>query len=164
MKAILKNLDACEEALLWVGDRTIEEAVNDCTREDWMLWLAYKLDVDLKALILAKGHCANIFRHLMKDERSIKAVDTAIAFGKGEATIEELMDAHAYAYASAVRAAYAPFYVSSYDYVFAAASAHPVSIPDGYHKTYCGVKRENQLLTANICRKYLGQFIIDKCK
>lgn len=132
MKAILNKLNACQEAVEWAENKPIEEIINTCHRGDWLLWLARKLDVDFQKLTLARGLCANTVRHLMKDERSIKAVDTAIAFGKGEVTQEELDDASAYASA----------------YASADASA----------------KKENQLLTAKICRDVLGEILIEKCK
>jgi len=53
------------------------------------LWLHQRTNKeDLKVRTLAKGHCANTVRHLMKDERSLKAVDTAIAYGEGRITKE----------------------------------------------------------------------------
>ena len=52
---------------------------------------------NLRELTLAKGHCANTVRHLMKDQRSIDAVDAAIAFGEGKITKEELLKYAAYA-------------------------------------------------------------------
>ena len=79
----------------------------------------------MKLFTLAKGHCANTVRHLMKDERSTKPADAAIAFGDGEITEKELA-----AYADA--AAYA-----------AAATAAAAA------------RIKSQLETANICRKYL---------
>jgi hypothetical protein len=93
MKELLIKLNACDEAIEWAGDRTIEEIVKDCDRGDWLLWLAKKIGIELQPLTLAKGHCANTVRHLMKNERSIEAVDMAIAFGEGRATMEELNNA-----------------------------------------------------------------------
>jgi len=85
---------------------------------------------NLRELTLAKGHCANTVRHLMKDERSIAAVDAAIAFGEGKISADELESAYAAAaYAAAVAAADA---------------------------AYAAARKENQQLTADICRKYLN--------
>ena len=133
MKELLLKLKACEEAVEWAGDKTTEEVIDTCHRGDWLLWLAYKLEVDDRPFTLAKGHCANTVRHLMKDERSIKAVDAAIAYGNGEVSKEELKDAaDAAAYSVA---AYAAYYASA---------------------------KSNQLETADICRKYLGHLILEK--
>jgi hypothetical protein len=164
MKTILEKLKACKEAIEWVEDKTIEEAVNECPRGDWMLWLAQKLDVDIRLMTLTKGHCANTARHLMIDERSTKAVDVAIAFGKGEATKEELTNAN--------KAAYDAYVVVSADYAASAASATYVAYSASgaasgasyVYYDYAEVRQENQLSAANICREHLGQLIIDKCK
>ena len=122
----LKSVEACEPAVEWAENKTIEEVVATCHRGDWLLWLAKKCDIGLQPLTLAKGHCANTVRHLMKDERSIKAVDVAIAFGEGKATREELDAAAAYAAAAA-------YYADA-----------------------------NRLQTADICRKHIGELIIEK--
>jgi hypothetical protein len=127
-KEYLKSLNACQPAVEWAGDKPIEQVVAECHRGDWLLWLAKKCGVELQPLTLAKGHCANTVRHLMTDERSLKAVDVAIAFGEGKATREELDTAAADAYAAAADAAYA----------------------------------FNQQETADICRKYIGELIIQK--
>ena len=116
----LKSINACSDAVEWAANKTVEEVVATCHRGDWLLWLASKCDIGLQPLTLAKGHCANTVRHLLKDDRSIKAVDTAIAFGEGRATREEL------------------------DAAYAAAAI------------------ENRLQTADICRKYIGDLIIQK--
>jgi hypothetical protein len=123
-KEYLKSLDACQPAVAWAGNKPIEQVVAECHRGDWLLWLAKKCGVELQPLTLAKGHCANTVRHLMTDERSLKAVDVAIAFGEGKATREELDDAA--------------------DAATAAADA------------------ANQQETADICRKYIGELIIQK--
>ena len=190
MKQILIKLNACQEAIEWVQDKTIQQAVNDCQRGDWMLWLANKVDVDFKKLTLAKGLCANTVRHLMKDERSIKAVDTAIAFGEGKATLDELQKssdaayaayaayadaAYAAAYADAAAAyaaAYAAYaaayaaYAAAYAAYAAADAAYAAADAAAYAAAYAAAaaaaKKENQLQTANICREVIGKELIDK--
>ena len=128
----IRKFDPCNEGYLFRKQyATFEEAWNNCPRGDWMLWLAKKLNVDLLKLTTAKAMCANTARHLMQDERSIKAVDIAIAFGNGLITRIEL-DAAAYAAADAAYAA-------------DAAAA------------YADAKKENQLQTANICREVLTE-------
>ena len=103
MKELLLKLDACPEAIKWVGDKTLQEAWDTCKRGDWMLWLyARSSNYDIRKLTLANGHCANTVRHLMLDSRSIAAVDAAIAFGEGRISSEELSAA-----AAAAAAAYA---------------------------------------------------------
>ena len=139
-KELLFELEACSEAREWAGDKTIEEVVEQCHIGDWLLWLAARIDIGLQPLTLAKGHCANTVRHLMKDERSIKAVDVAIVFGEGKATRKELDDAYDTADAASNAAAAAAV-------ADAAADA---------------AKKENQMRTADVCREYIGNLIIDK--
>lgn len=141
-KEYLKSVNACQTAIDWAGDKPVEQVVAECHRGDWLLWLAQKCGVELQPLTLAKGHCANTVRHLMTDERSTRAVDVAIAFGEGRATREELDTA-----ASAASAAYAA-YAASAAYAPSAASAAAYAA--------------NQQETADICRKYIGELLIQK--
>jgi hypothetical protein len=154
MKELLIKLRGCSEAREWAGDKTIEEIVEQCHRGDWLLWLAAKIDIGLQPLTLAKGHCANTVRHLMKDERSIKAVDTAIAFGEGKATREELD--------KAADAADAVAWVAA-DVAVAWVAADVAADAADAAAWVAAYKKENQMKTADICRKYIGQLIIDKC-
>ena len=145
----LKSINACSEAVKWAKSKTIEEVVATCHRGDWLLWLASKCDIGLQPLTLAKGHCANTVRHLMEDDRSIKAVDTAIAFGEGRATREELSAVYDAARAAA---AYAVAYA-------AAAAADAAAV---YDAAYAAARDANRLQTADICRQYIGDLIIQK--
>ena len=150
-KELLIKLDACEEAKEWARDISIEEIVLTCHRADWLLWLAQKVDLDLRLRTLAKGHCANTVRRLMEDERSINAVNVAIAFGEGKATREELDAAAvgAVAVATVAAAAYAAA-VSVADAAVAAADAAYVSVA------------ANRQQAADICRQYIGEALIEK--
>jgi hypothetical protein len=168
-KELLIKLDACEGAREWARDMPIEEIVSTCHRGDWLLWLAKKVDVDLRLRTLAKGHCANTVRHLMTDERSLNAVDVAIAFGEGKATREELdaaaaaVAADAYAatgaagaaanaaYAAADAAATAAAAAAAYAAYAAAAAAAAVADADA-----------NRQQAADICRQYIGEALIEK--
>jgi subtilisin family serine protease len=155
----LQSVDACEPAVEWAENKTIEEVVATCHRGDWLLWLAKKCDIGLQPLTLAKGYCANTVRHLMNDERSIRAVDIAIAFGEGKATREEL--------AAAAAAAYAAAYTAAADVAaaYAAANAADAAAKAAYAAVdavdYAAVDA-NRLQTADICRKYTGELIIEK--
>ena len=101
MKKTLISLNACSAATEWEADKTWVEIYNTCHRGDWLLWLFKRTNPDdLQRLTLAKGHCAATVLHLMKDERSRKAVEVAIKFGEGLATREDLNNA-AYAAAAA---------------------------------------------------------------
>jgi hypothetical protein len=89
-----------------------------------MLWLAKKLKVDDRKLTLAKFKCANQVRHLMKDKRSIAALDAAERYGNGEISRDELNAAYAAAYAAASDAvtAYAAYAAADAVTAYAAAS------------------------------------------
>jgi hypothetical protein len=123
----LSSINACAEAIQWVGERDLQTAWNECPRGDWMLWLYVRSkNVDQRKLHLAKGYCARTVEHLMKDDRSKKAVQAAIDFGNGEIDSEQLRAA-----ADAADAAYAA--------ADAAAAA----------------RIKNRQETADICREYL---------
>ena len=182
-KELLTKLEACEESIEWAGEKTIEEAWETCERGDWMLWFYKKMYPDnLSELTIAKGHCANTVRHLMKDQRSIDAVDAAISFGEGKIKKEELKKHAAYAdaayadaayadaayadaayAASAAYAAYAAAYAASAYAAYAAADyAAYAAYAAAYAADYAAyayaayaAKKQNQQQTADICRKYL---------
>jgi len=179
-KKLLIELNACKDAREWAGDKSWQEIYNTCHRGDWLLWLFKRTNPDdLQLLILAKGHCANTVRHLMKDERSIKAVDAAIAYGEGKISREELdaaanaaanaaaADAAAAAYAASAAshaaashaaAASAAYAAAAADATYAAAYAAAyvdAAAANAAYAAYDTAKKENQQLTADICRKYL---------
>ena len=186
-KTLLKELHACSDAKKWAGDMTIEEVVEKCHRGDWLLWLAARVRVESRPLTFTKGHCANTVRHLMKDERSIKAVDAAIAYGEGKIDENQLADAVSAAFAASADAAYV--YATNAAYASDAAAAYTSYAADAAYAaadddatyatnatytadaaTYAAAaaytadenRKENQLQTADICRKYIGQLIVDK--
>jgi hypothetical protein len=157
LKQYLKSVEACEPAVEWAGNKTIEEVVATCHQGDWLLWLAKKCDIGLQPLTLAKGHCANTARHFMNDERSIRAVDVAIAFGEGKATREEL-DAAAVPSVSA-NAASASAYAAAC--AAADAAAHATDGTDAADAADAAADA-NRMETADICREYIGDLIIEK--
>ena len=184
----LKSINACSDAVEWAANKTVEEVVATCHRGDWLLWLASKCDIGLQPLTLAKAHCANTVRHLMNDDRSLKAVDTAIAFGEGTATREQLDAAYAAAraaaayaaaaYADAAAASAADVDAAAYYAAYAAAdvaaaaaayaaadvaadaAAAAAAYADAAAASAAAI--ENRLQTADICRQYIGDLIIQK--
>ena len=136
---LLVSLTACNEARTWANGKTWPEVYATCERGDWLCWLFVRTNPsDLRLLSLVKGHQANLVRHLMTDERSLKAVDTAIAFGEGLATIEQLKAAYATATAAtaaatataavAVAAAAADAYADAYAATAAATATAAVAV------------------------------------
>ena len=114
----LIELNACEEAIQWVGDKTLERAWKECHRGDWMLWLADEIHVNQKLIVKAACTCARLaLPHVPAGEtRPLIAIETTEKWCEGEATIEEVRKAAEAAYAAraaadaacaAARAAYA---------------------------------------------------------
>lgn len=92
LKQQLITMSACNEAVEWVGDRTLKEAWSECERGDWMIWLAGKLGIDRKLLVLAACDCAEQALKFVQDgeERPRIAIETARAWCNGDATIEQV--------------------------------------------------------------------------
>ncbi len=160
-KQLLIELGACKEAREWAQDMPIEEVVQSCQRGDWLLWIAQKVDIDKRKLTLAKAHCANTVRHLMKDERSTNAIDVAIMYGNGGADDEQLKAAADAADAAAAAAFYADAADAFYD---AAAAFYAAAAADtaAFYAAAAAARTKNRQQTADICREYIGQLIIDK--
>lgn len=107
---LLKDFRACQEAQKWASTFTIEETIAKVERGDWLLWLAKKLDLPIKPLTLAKARCAKTVIHLMKDQRSIDAVNAAERFGLvEEMTLEDLVPFARSTYDAASAAAYGAY-------------------------------------------------------
>jgi hypothetical protein len=139
----------------------LEKFKNDWNKgisPDGMLNVAGIFNINKRILTLAKGHCANTVRHLMMDDRSIKAVDTAIAFGEGRATESELNIAyyHVYNINSSI-------YNENIIYAHLAATTACNNNMNTAYFTYKSStdKKENEKLTADICRKYLTELVFN---
>ncbi len=112
----LRDMNACPEAVEWVGRRGIKTAWRDCKRGDWMLWLAEQLNIDRKLLVLAACDCAETALQYVPDgeDRPAKAIQAARNWCNGTASLQEVLDAaDAAAAAAAYAAAYAA-YVAAY--------------------------------------------------
>jgi hypothetical protein len=143
MKTEIERLSErpCEEAIDFRKQfGTFKEAWEACPRGDWMLWLAKTLNVDDRVLTLAKGLCANTVRQLMKDKRSIRYVDGAMAYGRGEISRDELDRISTHAAAA--------------DYGAGAGAAAATA-------DYAAAEK-NQMETADICREILTKDVLEK--
>lgn len=172
----IEKFNPCEEALDFRKEfKTFEEAWEKCSRGDWMLWIAARIGVDHRLLTLAKAMCAKTVIHLMKDERSINAVNVAEKYGRGEASKEDLKDAHDSAYAAATYA-YAMTIHDAYD-TYAAAAACAAADEDytiaDYAVTYASIAyadahNDSRVLsqdkTADICREILTDEVLKAIK
>jgi hypothetical protein len=101
---------ACAEARDWcLTQPSYEAAWEACERGDWLLWLAGRLDVDRRLLVRAACACVRLaLVHVPTGEgRPRRAVETAEAWTRGEASLEEVRDAARAAYAADAFAVYA---------------------------------------------------------
>ena len=181
MKYEISKYNPCREAIQFRAKYdSFEEAWNACERGDWMLWLAHQIKVDLRVLTLAKGRCAELVIDLLEDERSIKAIKIAIAFGEGKATRKELddaadaanaaADAYAYAYAatsyvatvaatvaaSAASAARAAAYADADAANAARAAAYAAASAATSYVAAVAAEKEIFKKSAQICREVFG--------
>ena len=149
----LIELNACYEARTWADGKTAKEAWEQCERGDWLLWWAQKEGQEIRSLTLAKARCAKLVIHLMKDKRSIDAVNVAERFGLGEANEQELNTAAAAAAAAAgaAYAAYAAYAAAAYAaYAAADAAAAAYAAADDADDA---VRKETLLKCAEIVRE-----------
>ena len=110
-KQFLIEMNACQEAIDWVENRTIKEAWTDCHRGDWMLWFLEEMKekegwLDEKEIMLLGCWCARrALKYVSEGEtRPLKAIEAKEKWARGETTKEE-MDAARAAARSAARAA-----------------------------------------------------------
>lgn len=175
IQSFLYDIEACEELQNWSKNKTIEEIVAQCHVGDWLLSLAKKTNLPLKKLTLAKALCAKTVIHLMKDSKSINAVNIAEKFGlTDEVTLEELNAASEEAltvlcsfdgtctnfvagYAAA--AAYTASHYAASGYV-AESTAH-ASYHSATHNNGHDIANKNQKETSDICREVFGKELIE---
>jgi hypothetical protein len=140
MKEKLIELKACKQALEWAGDKTWEEIYNTCHRGDWLLWLFAKTNPnDFRLLTLAKARCANTVRQSSYHAAGGATYVIAVVAFAGACVAAAYTYAPG-AFAASTAGAFAAVYVAA-----AVASA----------ASYHAAKKENQKLTADICRKFL---------
>ena len=155
MRELLLRLNACEPAIKWAEGKSWKEIFEQCPRGDWLLWL-FRLtkdesENDFALLTIAKGYCANTVRHLMKDQRSLNAVNAAINYNGDRISLKTAAKA-AYAAAHAAADAYAAYAA------YAAADAADAAAAFAAFAAYAdaaAAKINNQKLTADIVRKYI---------
>jgi hypothetical protein len=99
LKDRLTELDACQEGLRWVGDRSLAKAWIECERADWMLWGCTMVGVDRRLVVRAAGACARTALQYVPagEDRPRLAIEAA------EAWADCPSDAAAYAANAAAR-------------------------------------------------------------
>jgi hypothetical protein len=167
LKATLQKLNACYEAVKWVEDKDPETAWHECQRGDWLLWIAARLEIDRKLLVLAACDCAEPALVFVPDgeERPAKAIAAARAWAAGEANAfnaaKDFADGTAVADSvDAVIAAAAALYASQAVFrplfaCYAISSVADVSDPWGY------LRAESLAHSATLVRDRIPFGVID---
>lgn len=94
--ALLRRMGACDDAVTWAETQTTYySAWRACHRGDWLLWIAAMLEVDRRLVVRAACACARTaLVHVPDGElRPLHAIETAEAWCRGEATIEQVRSA-----------------------------------------------------------------------
>jgi len=163
------HVNACKEAITWVKEMTIEQAMIDIHRGDWCLYIAMLLEVDERTLTLAKGKCAETVMHLMRDQRSVDAVKACIDYGNGLISKADLQIVATAANKAANAAGIAAEDDIDESAAYAADAASYAANVWGYASDCASAssfaadsESINQQQTADICKEILGQLIIDK--
>lgn len=99
--AHLEAICACTQAVRYVQENkhNLERAYVECERGDWLLWWAGKIGLEPKRVVTVACQCARTVLEFVPDgeARPRKAIETAEAWVRDEATIEEVRKAAAYA-------------------------------------------------------------------
>ena len=123
--ALLLQLGACGDAVDWARPQpTFSAAWLRCPHGDWLLWLLGRLEIDRRLLVLTACDCVRrLLIHVPAGEdRPRIAIETAEAWGRGAATIDQVIvasaaafatSADAFATADAASAAHADAYASA---------------------------------------------------
>ena len=150
----LEELNACPEAREWVGDKSLKKAWEKCKRGDWMLWYYFKEAGFTKELVKAKADCVSLVKHLMKDQRSLDALQACYDYVDSKISKKELRRAAAYA-AYAASATYAAS--DAYDAAYSAAYA-------AYADAGANASARKEILKkcADICREVLTESLFKK--
>jgi len=177
----LESMHACSDAVEWVAHRGIIKAWRECPRGDWMLWLAGRLDIDRKLLVMAACDCAETALKYVPDgeDRPAKCIQVTRNWCNGTATIDEVRAARrdadaAYAYAddaddadAADAAAAATAATDAADAAADAAAAYAADAAAAaayaYAAAYPANARSDALLTcADLVRKRIPVSVIQK--
>ena len=166
-KTLLLELKSCAEVVGRYDNRDSEQAWAECHRGHWMLWIAERLGIDRKLLVLAACDCVDrVLQFIPADEsRPREAVETARAWCAGKATMAEVRAAVAAAYGAVIAVdTSAAISAASYaaDSAYAAISAAHIAA-DAYAVVHsvayaafaAGVKSAEQEAQADIVRRHI---------
>jgi hypothetical protein len=153
---LLRDLGACSEARSWAKGKDLHEVWTSCERADWLLWLAGRMAdkpgwPTRKQIVLAACACAETALKFVKpgEDRPRLAIETARAWTRGEATIEDVRRARAAAVAAA--AAY------SADAAATAAYSAAYTTATAAYSADAAARTEARMLCLAIIRRELGE-------
>jgi len=119
LKKYLKKSGACAEALRWVGDRTLQQAWDECDRPDWMMWLYRRNNPNKKTCVKIAIYAAKLCIENYKNKYPAdKRPEMAIA--AAEKWLENPSEDNARAADAAAKAAATAAYVDAVE----SAAAH----------------------------------------
>jgi len=127
----LIDMNACDDAVAWVGERrSLQKAWDECPRGDWLLWYAARAGADHKTVVMAACACARLSLVHVPDgeDRPRLAIEAAEAWGRGDVGLDVVRaaaaDAYAYAYAYADALSAASSAYAAADAAYAAYAAY----------------------------------------
>ena len=165
---VLRSLGACSESLAWADGygSAWSTALTACPERSWLTWLYGRLlargHVRREPLVIAACLCAREVLHLVPagEERPLRAIETAEAWARGEATTDAVREARRVAYAAyayAADAAYAAYAAAAAaaDAAYAAYAAADAAAADAAYAAYADADAALTLL-----RRELGPHLL----
>jgi len=152
----LRAMDACREAVEWVGDRTLAQAWAECPRGDWMAWFTRRLHLDSRA---AAADMAERVWHLVPADAQL-ACAWAIDAARRGADADEMQAAAAAAAVAAAAwdAAYAAWAAAAaataWDVADAAADAAAWAAAWAADAAVAGARTAERAAQADIMREH----------
>lgn len=68
----------------WAYDKSLRQILDECEREDWLLWLLSKvLGTEDRLFIYLKAKLADIIRDVLSDTVLLSAIDAGLLYGNG---------------------------------------------------------------------------------
>jgi hypothetical protein len=161
----LLPLRPCAEAVVWCRTQPdAETAWAACERPDWLFWLLGRTGAERRLLVLAACDCAEpaLVHVPAGEDRPRLAIETARAWARGEATIEEVRRArqaaaaaYAAAYAAAAAAAYAADAAAAAAYAAASAvAAYAAAAAAAAAAAYADARRASRLRSCEAIRRH----------
>lgn len=118
----LEQEDACQPAQEWAQDKSFQEIWDTCGKPSWLMWLMVNLDFKTRTFQELAISSAESVSHLMRDERSKKAVADLRRWLNGE-NVDLIMVRESSNAARAADSAYAADAAYAADSAYAAADS-----------------------------------------